>query len=303
MIQGKGVMSFRPHMRNKIAGFAVLNSAHRTSWDGIAADLWDVACEVGAGGYYVGDDPRLFIALETRGSANRMVKLHHPTELAMNGYDQHAISYVPAGMELWSRLDGIQFIRHLDLHFDLATLERRFGEHLDRQKLARPRLMFSDSRLINLARLIATECENPTPLHDLYGDGLAVSLLIDVLQLGQTKEPERKRGQLAPWQLRKATRYIEENCLRNIRLAELADLIGLSQSYFCQAFKASAGMPPHKWQMNARMQRVKEMLLQADMPLTSIAEAAGFADQAHFTRVFRQFVGATPSAWQKSCRS
>ncbi|MFX7094792.1 AraC family transcriptional regulator [Acinetobacter baumannii] len=33
-----------------------------------------------------------------------------------------------------------------------------------------------------------------------------------------------------------------------------------------------------------------------------MAITAGFSDQAHFTRVFRQFVGATPSAWQRARR-
>ena len=37
-------------------------------------------------------------------------------------------------------------------------------------------------------------------------------------------------------------------------------------------------------------------------PLTGIAMTAGFSDQAHFTRVFRQFVGETPSAWQRAQR-
>ncbi len=295
-------MAFQPRMHNTIEGFSIVSSTHRHSWDGIAIDLWNVGCTPGAGGYYIGEDPRLFITLETQGTPNRTLTLRHDKAPQPTVLPDQAISYVPAKMELWSSLQGIRFIRHLDLHFDLAALDRRFGEHLNREKLDCPRLMFSDERLKSLAALIAAECENPTPLHDLYSDGLALALLIDVLKLGQKGQEERKNGGLAPWQLRKATRYIEENCLRNIRLAELAELTGLSQSYFSQAFKASAGVPPHKWQMRARMDKVKTMLRQANIPLTNIAIAAGFADQAHFTRTFRKFFGVTPSAWQKISR-
>ncbi|MGQ3031220.1 MAG: helix-turn-helix domain-containing protein [Ferrovibrionaceae bacterium] len=295
-------MTFQPRMHNRIEGFSVIGGGRRRLWNGVAADLWDVDCAPGAGGYYVGEDPRLFIALETRGGDRQRVLLHPRRDGLAQAYDQHAISYVPAGMELWSRLDDIRFIRHLDLHFDQQALARRLGEEVDQEALARPRLMFSDDRLIGLARLIAAECENPDPLHDLYGDGLTIALLIDVLQLGKRRDRPRKRSQLAAWQLRKAIDYIEENCFRSIRLQELAELTGLSQSHFGHAFKASTGMPPHRWQMNARMDRIKDMLLEAEMPLTGIAITAGFSDQAHFTRVFRQLVGATPSAWQRARR-
>ncbi len=293
-------MTFRPRMHNKIEGFSVIGGVRHRSWNGVAADLWDVECSQGAGGYYVAEDPRLFIALETRGGENRGVKLHPHREGLTRNYDQHAISYIPAGMELWSRLDDVQFIRHLDLHFDLGILSRRLGEDLDGESISHPKLMFSDERLLALARLIAAECDNPVPLHDLYGDGLAIALIIDVLKLGRNRDKERKRSQLALWQLRKATDYIEENCLRSIRLQELAELTGLSQSHFGHAFKASTGMPPHKWQMKARITKVKNLLLHSERTLTDIAVATGFSDQAHFTRVFRQFVGATPSVWQKN---
>jgi AraC-like DNA-binding protein len=151
---------------------------------------------------------------------------------------------------------------------------------------------------MSLAQLIAAECENPQPLHDLYGDGLALSLLIDVLQL--IKQEPRKRSELASWQLRRAIDFIEEHCLRNIRLEELASLTGLSQSHFSHAFKASTGLPPHQWQMKARLERAKQLLIKSDMPLTNVAVETGFADQAHFTRVFRKNVGVAPARWKRS---
>lgn len=52
--------------------------------------------------------------------------------------------------------------------------------------------------------------------------------------------------------------------------------------------------------MNARVERAKQMLVESEGPLTSIAAETGFADQAHFTRVFRKTVGTTPALWKKS---
>ncbi|MBP8937324.1 MAG: helix-turn-helix transcriptional regulator, partial [Agrobacterium sp.] len=76
-------------------------------------------------------------------------------------------------------------------------------------------------------------------------------------------------------------------------------LTNLSQSHFSHAFKASTGVPPHQWQMQARIDRVNDLMMRTDMALTDIAIASGFSDQAHFSRVFRKMVGVSPSVWQK----
>jgi transcriptional regulator GlxA family with amidase domain len=125
-----------------------------------------------------------------------------------------------------------------------------------------------------------------------------LSLLISALNLPLSAR--RKRSKLASWQLRRAVDFIEENCLRNIRLEELASLTGLSQSHFSHAFKASTGVPPHQWQTKARLDRAKQLLLSANAPLSNVAIETGFSDQAHFTRVFRKNIGTTPASWKKS---
>ncbi len=291
-------MTFQPRMRNQIEGFSVVGGLRRRYWNGITADLWDVECATYAGGYYVACDPRLFILLDHRGRGRPAVK-KTPGEPGMLQDASHSpISYIPAEMDLWVDIRDVEYVRHLDIHFDADTVSRRLSEDLDPRRLKDPQLLFADSRMMALAELIAAEISSPAPLHDLYGDGLALALLIDVMKLART-EP-RRRGTLAPWQLRRATEFIEQNCLRNIRLEELSNLTGLSQSHFSHSFKASTGLAPHDWQMNARLSRAKELLRAGDHPLTAIAAETGFSDHAHFSRVFRKHVGLAPSQWKKS---
>lgn len=294
-------MTFQPHMNNRISGFSVLGGMRRREWNGVVADLWDVECAPLAGGFYVADDPRLFVVLDARGGERRNIRLRQAPQTVAEDSRRQIISYIPAGMELWAEMIDVSYVRHLDLHFNAEILSRRLMEDLDRSKLDAPRLMFCEPRFMALAELIAAECANPQPLHDLYGDGLSVALLIDVMRLGPVRT--RKRSELAAWQLRRSIDYIEENCLRGIRMEELAALTGLSQSYFSHAFKASTGLPPHQWQMKARIERAKQLMLTSDLPLSAVAAETGFADQAHFTRVFRRTVGATPANWAKVKRT
>lgn len=290
---------FKPRMTSSREGITVLEDLRWRRWNGAVADVWHAACEAGAHGYYVAKDPRLFVVLERSGGSSDL-KLSPGANEVVASRAEHHLTFVPAGMPLWSRIDAPMTIRHLDIHFDVDTLSSRIGEELDADRLSTPRLRFTDARMMSLARLIAAECMDGDGHHDLYGDGLIVALFIDLMQLARV--PERKRGALAPWQLRRVTDFIEANCLRNIRLQELAELAELSQSYFSHAFKAATGLAPYQWHTQARLKRVQQMLA-GDMPLTDIAAAAGFADQAHLTRVFRRAFGQTPGAWRRGLRS
>ena len=211
------------------------------------------------------------------------------------------MSFVPADMPIWSHIDEPVRVRHLDLHFHAPTLSERLGEDIADDRLSTPRLDFLDPRLFTLAQLIAEECTGPDRHHDLYGDGLTLALFIDLLRLGRdTSGTPAQRAMLSPRQLRRVTDFIEANCSRNIRLHELAELTGLSQSYFSHAFKAATGVPPYQWHMKARLRKVQALLADSDLPLTQIASVSGFTDQAHLTRSFRRLTGATPAAWRRA---
>lgn len=291
-------MPFRPRMTSSIEGITLLDDLHWRSWNGVVADVWRVHCARGARGEYVSEDARLFVVLERQcGDTELQLSAHGGSVV---GFAPVHMSYVPAGMPLWSCVEAEGELSHLDLHFDVRALAERIGEDLDPGRLSTPRLGFMDERIHTLARLIAQECLEPDARHDLYGDGLVVALFIDLMGLGRTVPAGRSA--LSQRQLRRVTAYIEENCLRNIRLSELAALTDLSQSYFSHAFKAATGLPPSQWHTQARMRRVEALLSDTNLPLTEVAAAAGFADQAHFTRVFRRVCGITPAAWRRAKR-
>lgn len=283
---------FHPNMNAVTEGFAVIGELKYRAWHGVLADLWCVAARPGAAGEYLSPYPRLFVVLDDHPGGS--INIGAASQAASDPAEPARLSFIPAGMRTWSHVAHDTNLRHLDLHFDVPALLSRFAGELDAERLLVPRLMFEDERILSLARLLAAECLAPS-LHDLYGDSLALALFIELFQL--RGEPERRHGQLAARRLRHAIDFIEDNCLRSIKLQELADLVGLSQSYFSAAFKASTGIAPHQWQMQARIERVKALLLKPGTSLIQIAHATGFADQAHMTRVFKQFVGLTPAAW------
>lgn len=296
-------MTFQPRMTSTVEGITILEDLRWRRWNGVIADVWNVECAAGARGHYVSHDARLFVVLEREGSPSD-VQLSADGTTRTVRRTPHRMSFVPAGMPLWSRIEDQVRVRHLDLHFHAPTLSERLGEELDPGRLATPRLDFLNERIFALAGMIAEECMEPDRHHDLYGDGLTLALFIDLLELGRgpVAAEAGRRAMLSARQLRRVTDFIEANCTRNIRLQELADLAGLSQSYFSRAFKTATNVPPHQWHMKARLRKVQALLADTDLPLTEIAASTGFADQAHLTRAFRRLAGITPAAWRRTRR-
>jgi len=107
------------------------------------------------------------------------------------------------------------------------------------------------------------------------------------------------RGGLAPWQIRRVTMHIETNLDATIRINDLAALIELSPSHFSRAFKKGFADSPHRYLMRRRLERAQGLMLTTNASLGQIAGDCGFADQAHFNKLFRRLVGDTPRAWRR----
>ncbi len=284
-------------MTSHVHGVKPLQELSWRAWPGVLADVWNVECAAGAHGNYVSRAPRLFVLLETDDRASIELTVDPGSgDRVLVGPD-NPMCFIPAGVPLWSTMARKGRLRHLDLHLDVDVLSDRFKDRLDLSALQEPQLTFQDERVMMLARLLALECTSPSALDELYADSLVTAMLT---VLGNVvRMPKLENSGLSPRALKRVLAHIDANCTRNISLQELADLAGLSPSYFSQAFKKSVGMPPHRWQMSRRVETVKSLLEAGATSLPDAAIAAGFSDQSHLTRVFRQFEGTTPAAWQR----
>ena len=112
----------------------------------------------------------------------------------------------------------------------------------------------------------------------------------------------RIRGGLPPRALRRVREFIDTHLEENISIQVLADIAGLSMFHFARAFKQSEGMTPHEYLVHCRVRRAKDLLTDSILPLSEIALAAGFSDQSHLARRFREHVGITPSSYRWSTR-
>jgi len=225
-----------------------------------------------------------------RGTAETRLKRDEPPP-----YGPRSICFTPAGARFWGYTEGARWAAGVMLDLDLPRVSESLGQKLI--TVQQPRF-FRDDRLRLLAECLADECRKPEQFNQLYVDALTVAVCIDFLRL--SAEPAaRPVGRLPALQVRRATDYLMEHLSEPVRLAVLANLTGLSQWHFARAFKASTGLSPHRWQLNARIAKAQQLLRSRSMSQAQIALALGFAEQSHLCRVFKQMVGVSPAAWQR----
>jgi AraC family transcriptional regulator len=94
--------------------------------------------------------------------------------------------------------------------------------------------------------------------------------------------------------------YIDAYLDKNIKLADLAQLLDMSPFHFSRLFKQSIGMTPHQYLSQQRVERAKELLKKTDRLIIDIALECGFSSHSHLSKQFRQITGITPKTYRLS---
>jgi AraC family transcriptional regulator len=99
---------------------------------------------------------------------------------------------------------------------------------------------------------------------------------------------------LAPEKLQRVLAFIEQHLAEPVRIERLAAAVHMSPFHFARLFKQATGQAPHAYLTTRRVERAKELLSDACLPLIHVAANVGFQTQGHFTEVFRRHAGMTP---------
>lgn len=128
----------------------------------------------------------------------------------------------------------------------------------------------------------------------LHKHSAAVEFFSEVqLRLNPVDPPLREPN----FKLERAADYIRDNCTQMLKLEDICFAAQLSPSYLIRAFKQQYGMTPHAFLVNRRIQFAQDRLRRGEL-IADVALEAGFADQAHFQRAFKQHLAATPGQYR-----
>lgn len=94
--------------------------------------------------------------------------------------------------------------------------------------------------------------------------------------------------------VRKAIQYIHARSRMALSLEDVAEVVGLSYSYFSRLFAEETGTTFHVYLTKIRLANAKELLLTTSLTVAEIAAQVGYEDPSHFIRVFKRCTGMTP---------
>lgn len=131
---------------------------------------------------------------------------------------------------------------------------------------------------------------------------LLISFLIYYSRLYCTEQTVRKNQDGGGYYsyIYRALEYIEQNYKNDIGGREIAECTGLSHDYVAKQFKNILSMTPSEYIRRFRVAKSMELLKTTSMTAAEIAAGVGFGDISLYSRVFKQLIGITPTAFRKS---
>jgi AraC family transcriptional regulator len=157
-----------------------------------------------------------------------------------------------------------------------------------------------DPQIERILRALEADLEAGIPAGGLFGESLLCALAVHLQNRYAVTRPAipQLRNGLPRARLNRVIEFIEANLHREIGLSALAKTAGMSANYFSELFKQSVQISPHQFVLRRRIDRARTLLNDPTMTVLEAAVRSGFADQSHFTKMFRRVVGVTPTAYR-----
>lgn len=98
---------------------------------------------------------------------------------------------------------------------------------------------------------------------------------------------------------RKLRLALGELALQGLGMEEAARSCGVSPSYLSRLFRKFDSVTPHRYVLQCRMAFAASLLLDPQLLVKEVASLAGYEDQYHFSRIFKEVYGHSPEAFRR----
>lgn len=244
--------------------------------------------------------------VEFRGSPQVLVSLHVGSSVVVDcrrGGERHRGTTIHGDLEIIPpNLGGLWELRGKDtalvIGLKLRILQRVVEESGgDPTKLQiRNRFQARDPQIEHIGWALKAEMESGYPSGRLYLEALATGLAARIVRNHSSfaRVSRGSKSAMPGGKLKAVLGYIEDNLERDLGLAEIAEVAGVSASHFKVLFRKSLGLPPHQYVIRRRVERAAMQLREGTMPIGQIALANGFCHQSHLAMHMRRVLGASP---------
>ena len=121
--------------------------------------------------------------------------------------------------------------------------------------------------------------------------GLLKQLIIGLHRMGEHNP--QKQSRLFP-----VLEFIHKNYTSDINNKQLASIAGYHEYHLNRIFSAKTGKSIHKYIIDLRLEKAKQLLLSTETPLGIISETCGFTSNTYFSSYFKKQTGITPNQYR-----
>lgn len=237
----------------------------------------------------------LNMALTSRPATTRIVRDGSHNQAALHGSGR--LMLLMPGTRYHLRAPSGS-IRSVHCAFERAKFEALLGEQIDWADWCRMGEQDAPgSEIEGLMRRIYRELRQNRICREAAVEVYANALSIELLRRFRQGQPARRdvhRGGLAAWRMNLLRERIFADAPAP-RVAELADLCGLTPRQLSRAFKAETGRTIGAFVDEATVERAQRLLTTTDLPVSAVATRLGFASLDTFSQSFRRLTGILPS--------
>jgi AraC family transcriptional regulator len=134
--------------------------------------------------------------------------------------------------------------------------------------------------------------------HDDDPSGLIVEGMLWAMLGEMTRVELRATPRIVPPWLERARALLEHNGRVRVRLEQIAEEVGVHPVHLSRTFHRHFGTTMTDYLRRRRLDEARSQLATSERTIAAIAVDAGFADQSHFSRAFKQVVGMTPAQYR-----
>jgi AraC-like DNA-binding protein len=146
------------------------------------------------------------------------------------------------------------------------------------------------------------------PLGDSYIKNIeACTSMREIIEIGGimfedfiTRVHRHKKNDGISKSIKDCCEYITFSAEQKIDLDSLAATIGYTKHYLGKKFKQETGLTIHEFINKTKVERAQVMLIDQSQSLQEIGAKLGFESQSYFTKIFKRFIGITPSEYRET---
>ena len=149
----------------------------------------------------------------------------------------------------------------------------------------------------DVIRSIIRECRQQPLFYEESLKGYLYTFFIEVMRLNEERQRRSSRQPVNKY-IKDAIEFVKAHYTEDLRISEMAESCGLSESHFRRLFEETMSMKPADYLNMVRIESACELLRQTDMTIEQICYKVGYPISSTFNRNFKNIIGTTPHKYR-----